>query len=168
MIIKYNHLLGREWVHGEQDCYTLLQDMYRDNLGLELTNYARPTDWWTQGMDLYTENFAKEGFFKVSLEDQEPHQLDVFMISIPDPRCFKNVVNHCAVYVGDGLVVHHLGMRLSECTRYRGYLSRYTSYVIRHNLGPKLLGSSRVSPQVLDLMTLIPLEKQRGLLNVSN
>lgn len=166
MKIKYQHLLGREWVHGDQDCYTILQDIYKDNLGVLLTNYARPTDWWVHGLDLYTENFRKEGFEMIDLNDQEPQLLDVFMICIPDGRCLKNVVNHCAVYVGDGLVVHHLGQRLSECTLYRGYLKRYTSYVIRHTAGPKVLGDPRKPPGTVDMMALMLPEKRRLLEDV--
>jgi cell wall-associated NlpC family hydrolase len=28
-----------------RDCYELGRDFFRDNFGIELTNYARPHDW---------------------------------------------------------------------------------------------------------------------------
>lgn len=167
MIIKYEHLLGKQWVHGTQDCYTIAQQIFKDNLGIELTNYARPTDWWIQGLNLYAENFRKEGFEVVDCKEDDIQLLDVFMICIPDGRCLRNVINHCAIYVGDGKVVHHLGKRLSECTLYRGYLKRYTSYIIRHKEGPKIRDPKMVTTGTQDLMSLILPHKRRELEDAS-
>lgn len=134
--IKVDHLLGLEFIHGVQDCYTMLQNVFKDNLGIELSNYARPDNWWIQeGMDLYRENFKNEGFITVNFNDNlsDLQPFDVALIAIPDPRKpGVMVINHCAIYLGEGKVIHHrLGMR-SERKNYSGALRNLTCMVIRH------------------------------------
>ena len=132
--IKYKHLLGREFVHGITDCYSLARDLFKDNNIVELTNYARPSDWWIKDYDLYVENFSKEGF--VVMDDLNPRDfrpMDVFLIAIPDPRCRDKIrTNHCAIYLGDGKIIHHRLGQLSAVTQYRGPLRNWTTHVLRH------------------------------------
>lgn len=131
MKIKYDHLLGIPFEQGKSDCYSHLQKMYFDNLGLKLTDYARPNDWWLyESMDLYKDNFKKEGF---QIVDGEVQVMDVFLISIPDPRMPKrSVVNHAAIYIGEGYITHHLLGRMSEKLLYRGAMRNLTVMTLRH------------------------------------
>lgn len=168
MQIKYEHLLGHEFVHGSRDCYDILCRLYKDNLGIELRNYARPNDWWIQeGMDLYKDNFEKEGFqiiedFKLS----EVRPFDVFLIALPDLRDRAVTrTNHCAIYVGDGKVLHHRLGKLSETTYYRGALKNFTTCVIRHK---DVLDYTQDNIKELNLMDYILPHKRLELEQVLN
>lgn len=132
--IIYDHLLGKPFVQGVNDCYSILRSVLKDNFDIRLSNYARPDDFWIQGMNLYEENFKKEKFISVtdiSLIDIKI--MDVMLVAIPDARLPSVVVtNHCAIYVGDGQVIHHPYQRFSTKSPYRGALKNFTVKILRH------------------------------------
>ena len=155
--LRYDHLLGKSFEHGKQDCYTILADLFKDNLNVTLTAYARPDDWWIDDdmdLDLYRQNYEREGFQLVDMQHvRDLRILDVALISIPDPRNPKRtVINHCAIYVGEGMVVHHPYGRFSEKSRYAGGLKNFTSMIIRHRDVPDLEVRKE---QKLDLMSMM-------------
>jgi cell wall-associated NlpC family hydrolase len=55
--------VGREFVFGVVDCYTLCRDWYNREFGLNLNDYDRRDKFWLRGENLYLDNFAKEGFY---------------------------------------------------------------------------------------------------------
>lgn len=159
--LRYKHLLGRPFKMGEYDCYRILMDVYKDNLNIQLTDYVRPTDWWlTDGLDFYKQHYPAEGFRALNdftVSDLRP--FDVLLIAIPDPRNMKKVVtNHCAIYLGDGQILHHRMGYLSCVEEYRGTLRNLTTHVIRHKDVPPNLGKNATTK--LDLMELIPPHKR--------
>jgi proteasome lid subunit RPN8/RPN11 len=105
-------LVGREWSHGVLDCYALVRDWFRDERGVELPN-------------LYLENFAQAGFFPVDADELKVG--DCFLMQVASP-----VPNHAAVYLGDGLILHHLQGRLSSRDVYGGYWQKVTTHILRH------------------------------------
>lgn len=153
MMLKYKHLEGRRGEHGVLDCYSLIRDFYRDNFEIELSDYARPDDWWHHGMDLYMENFRKEGFEPV---DDDPRPGDLFLIAVQ-----TEVACHAAVYIGDGKILHHLIGRMSRVETYRGYWRQNTLAHIRHKDVPHI----QEEPRKLDIMDQLPAHKRR-MLNV--
>ncbi|TXH06674.1 MAG: peptidase P60 [Rhodocyclaceae bacterium] len=118
-------LVGREWSHGVLDCYSLVRDWFRIERSIELPNFARFDDWWTRGENLYLENFAQAGFAVIDPCDLQPG--DCFLMQVASP-----VPNHAAVYLGDGLILHHLQGRLSSRDVYGGYWQKVTTHVLRH------------------------------------
>jgi proteasome lid subunit RPN8/RPN11 len=116
-------LIGREFVHGVLDCYSLCRDYYA-TIGLNLSDYERDMDWWLNGGDLYRKYFAAEGFVEVF---DEPRQHDAFLMQLGSP-----VPNHAAVYIGDGLILHHVMHRLSSRDVYGGMWRRATCTHLRH------------------------------------
>jgi cell wall-associated NlpC family hydrolase len=42
------------------------------------------------------------------------------------------VSNHCAVYLGDNLILHHINKRLSSRDVYGGYWLKNTTQALRH------------------------------------
>ncbi|MCS6766645.1 MAG: C40 family peptidase [Candidatus Protistobacter heckmanni] len=118
-------LVGRQWSHGVLDCYALVRDWFRQERGITLPNFARFDDWWKRGENLYLENFAAAGFAAVDAEDLQPG--DCFLMQVASP-----VPNHAAVYLGDGLILHHLQGRLSSRDIYGGYWQKVTTHILRH------------------------------------
>lgn len=117
-------LEGRRFVHGEIDCYTLCKDWYEREMGLTLPNFEREDEWWNKGQDLYKDNFAKAGFVQVF---DAPKRGDGILMQVR-----SDVMNHAAVYLGDGTIIHHLPNRLSSRDLYAGYFLQITRMVVRH------------------------------------
>lgn len=127
-------LVGREFVFGVLDCYTLIQDYYRRELALTLPDFDREDGFWEtkrladgsvqRGRELYLEGFAEAGFVEVT---SQPQLHDVILMQVA-----SEVVNHGAVYIGDGLILHHLYGRLSCRDPYGGYWLRHSVKLLRH------------------------------------
>ena len=117
--------VGREFVHGVVDCYTLVRDWYAREYGIQLRDYDRRDQWWDHGENLYVENFQKEGFHKIPVE--EVCQGDLILMNLVSP-----VPNHAAIYMGDQQVLHHVQGRLSSRDVYGGYYGKSTACALRH------------------------------------
>jgi len=90
-----------------------------------LVGFVRFDDWWKRGENLYLENFAQAGFFQVDADELKVG--DCFLMQVASP-----VPNHAAVYLGDGLILHHLQGRLSSRDVYGGYWQKVTTHILRH------------------------------------
>lgn len=152
MILTYEHLLGRGFEHGKQDCYSLVRDFYQDNFGLTLTDYARPDDWWWSGLNLYADNFHTEGFRVVDDHPRDYRPADLFLIAVK-----SEVPNHAAIHLGDGRILHHFYGRFSEVIPYKGIWRNNTTAVIRHKDVPDL----RKALHQVDLREFLPAHKRR-------
>ncbi|UYZ93212.1 C40 family peptidase [Moraxella bovis] len=60
-------LLGRNYIHGVQDCYAIVRDFYRREFGVDLPDFERTDAWWEiEGHEpLYENNFKTAGFVEV-------------------------------------------------------------------------------------------------------
>jgi proteasome lid subunit RPN8/RPN11 len=126
-------LEGREFFHGVLDCYSLCQDYYAWELGIQLPHFERPDNWWEEKdgvipSSLYMDNFEKAGF---RIIDTPPKKNDGLIIQYA-----AKVANHAAVYLGDEIMLHHLMRQLSRKTVYGGYWLKNTIAVVRHNSFP--------------------------------
>jgi proteasome lid subunit RPN8/RPN11 len=118
-------LLGREFAYGVLDCYTLVRDWYSEH-GIELPKYDhRSFGWWDRGENLFFERFESAGFIKITME--ELRHGDAVLMNISG-----KVSNHCAVYLGDNLILHHINKRLSSRDVYGGYWLKNTTQALRH------------------------------------
>ena len=118
-------LIGREFCYGVLDCYALAQDWYAEH-GVMLPDVDRKHfGWWDQGENLFVENFARCGFEAVPLA--ELREGDAVLMQIRGP-----VPNHCAVYLGNNVLLHHLTKRLSSREVYGGYYLKHTTHALRH------------------------------------
>jgi cell wall-associated NlpC family hydrolase len=120
-------LEGRTFTHGVLDCYTLAQDWYRREWGLELPDFEREDGWWERGkgLDLYRDGLIEAGFAVVNTT--EPQRGDGLLM-----RVVSHVENHSAVYLGDGMMLHHLYGQLSRRERWDWNWQRRTSCIVRH------------------------------------
>ena len=109
-------LLNREYRFGEQDCWTLIVDYYKQELGIDIPKYTFEDDWWEKGIDYYTMFESSFGFEKVS----SPEKNDIIIISM-----MSEIPNHFGIYLGDDTFMHHAVDRLSCRESIYGVWSRY-------------------------------------------
>lgn len=117
-------LIGREFVHGVQDCYSLIKDYY-GRCGITLGEYHREDEWWNKGKDYYLDNYGKEGFIQIAPEDVQIGDLILMQIESP-------TTNHAAIMYEDNVILHHLYGRKSCLGVYGGYWRERTTRVLRH------------------------------------
>jgi cell wall-associated NlpC family hydrolase len=117
--------VGRQFVHGIIDCYTLCRDWYNKEWNLNLRDYERRDEWWYKGENLYLDNFKKEGFHEIKVSDLVVG--DALLMQLQSP-----VPNHAAIYLGDNVVLHHVQGRLSSRDVYGGYYQKVTAKALRH------------------------------------
>lgn len=155
--------LGRPFVWGKSDCFTLAQDIYRENYGIELTNYARYEGWEYDGNDWFTEYFEREGFRSVPYTNvyKEVREGDVLLMAIYNTSQGRGsgVANHCAVYVGNGLMAHHMYGKPSELRRFN------TGNAVLHLIRHKDITPQEKPVEKVDFMDMLPKRKQEILRN---
>jgi len=114
-------LIGRQFMHGVADCYTLVRDCFRlgrDGMAaqdmpdwpyppIELPEFPRDDDWWNLGQNLYEDALAPLGFKPISVDQVRPG--DGFLMKVRSDK-----LNHAGVVVGNDLILHHLPTRLSR------------------------------------------------------
>ncbi|EBP7191379.1 phage tail protein, partial [Salmonella enterica] len=88
------HLTGRQFEHGVTDCYTLFRDAYH-LAGIDMPDFDREDDWWSQGKSLYLDHLEATGFYRVDPEDAQPGDVLICCFGSPTP-------NHAAIYCGNG------------------------------------------------------------------
>jgi len=118
-------LVGRKWSHGVLDCYAIIRDYYKMERGIELLNFDRSDEWWNRGENLYLENFGKAGFREITQDELD--ESDVILMRINSP-----VPNHGAIYLGDGVILHHVHGRLSTRDVFGGYWLKNTACFLRY------------------------------------
>lgn len=128
-----NHLTGREFVHGSQDCYGLIRDFYIDIFNIQLPDYARPDNWWNQGMDLYRDHYIEEGFEVIHCHPKDWWIGDIILMAI-----FSPIPCHAGIYLGRNLMLHHFIGRRSNIEQYKGRWRTSTTGIYRHRDTHKL------------------------------
>lgn len=118
-------LIGRRFVHGIIDCYALVRDWFRINRNITLPDFERQDGWWEGEEELYLNNFRKAGFQPVT--DGSLNIGDGILMQVQSQR-----VNHAAVYIGNGRIIHHLYGKLSCEGIYGGYWQERTRIIVRH------------------------------------
>jgi proteasome lid subunit RPN8/RPN11 len=115
--------VGREFVHGITDCYSIWRDYYSRELGIEMIDYERGFEWWLKGDDLYEDNYRAAGFVEVT--DLKKH--DIILMKVASP-----VQNHAAIYIGDNIILQHITGKISSKDVYGGYWRKVTTKILRH------------------------------------
>lgn len=118
-------LIGREWTWGVTDCWSLVRDFYAEQ-GILLPDWKRPLTYAQfEGDPLFERHWAEAGFKQVSEDDLQ--EGDAIFMSLSGTG-----LNHVGVYLGDQLMLHHLGPnRLSSRDLYGGYWQKATGWVGR-------------------------------------
>ena len=146
-MLKYKHLEGLEFDLARQNCYTIVRQFYLDNYGIELTDYACPTNWWNADLDLYAKLSSVEGFSAVHSHPRDWLPGDLIIMAIQ-----SSTGNHAAVILDNGEILHHLVGQRSCVTAYGGMFRNTTVAVYRHRDVPL---QSR-STALLDIREVLP------------
>lgn len=118
-------LLEREFCDGSLDCYALVRDYYAEKRQIALKDYPRPKNWEIEGNSIIVDNFRDCGFVEVPASELQIGDVLVMQIGAAIP-------NHCAIYVGDNKILHHVRGRLSGHDVYGEYWRRVTTHTLRY------------------------------------
>ncbi len=119
-------LIGREWVWGVTDCWSLVRDWYKEEQNIQLIDYERnitPEEFIKNPL---FEKYAKDTGFVELEQSQALQKGDVLLMSILHPT-----LNHVAIFLGD-MVLHHLADRLSCREPYSMWLQKCTGKRYRY------------------------------------
>lgn len=116
--------LNRKFEIGHNDCYSLVRDYYREELGIKLRNYYRDQSWFVGEKNLFDELFEECGFIKV--DDLKENDCILFKINN------KIYSNHIGVYLGNNKFLHHPIRNNSEIIELNGLYKNNINYFIRH------------------------------------
>jgi proteasome lid subunit RPN8/RPN11 len=119
-------LVGRRFIYGAFDCYSLIRDFYREEMKLPLPEITRPRfGWWNTGeVDPFMDGAKACAMVPVD----SPEYGDVLLFS----HGRYPVVNHVAIFLGGNEILHHMVLRLSGCANYDQNYRDMTVKVLRH------------------------------------
>lgn len=117
--------VGRPYVYGTLDCYTVVIDWYMREFGIKLNNYDTKQGWWANDQNLYLENYPKEGF--VEVRDMPVQHGDVFLLQVR-----SEVPNHAVIWLKGGTILHHPQDRLSRIDPWTGFWAQHAVAHLRH------------------------------------
>lgn len=118
-------LIGRPFVGNVTDCYELVRGHFWQKLGIKLRSFPRDFEWWTVEPKLIEDGFAQAGFVPIPPRDAQPN--DGLCIRLPG----HGAVNHCAVLLENGLMLHHLRDQLSKREPWSSPWRHLTRSVVR-------------------------------------
>lgn len=134
MTLSYEQHLGRDYVDGRVHCYQLVRDTYRDSFGIELRDYAIPSNWNSDELDLIGMIHEREGFEKLpdwSVKTLRPGDILCIAVGRSNP-------NHLLIYVGANKLIHHPLNQLSREEPWHNCWQMTACYVLRHPAVPDL------------------------------
>ena len=119
-------LIGRQWVWGVTDCWSLVRDYYKEQHNIQLLDYQRPTTPQDFLNNPLFEQYAQRTGFRELNKDEKLQKGDVLLMSILHPT-----LNHVAIFLGDE-ILHHLADRLSTREPYNEWLLKCTGKRYRY------------------------------------
>jgi len=123
----YNRdLIGRQFIRGVNDCYSILRDYYRQDLKINLNDYIRDDDIF-DGKNDFIMKHAEDAGFRV-LEGRsviKKNDVLVFKHFGPYPR-------HLGVFVGNSRFLHQPCSNLSCVDLLAGDWQKRLKFILRH------------------------------------
>ncbi len=119
-------LIGRHWVWGITDCWSLVRDWYKETKGIILRDWDRPTTPEEFIADPMFERCAWRTGFRQLRPEEKLQNGDLLFMSI-----MATGLNHVAIFL-DGDVLHHLADRISCKEPYNQWLLKCTGMRLRY------------------------------------
>ena len=119
-------LLGRQWVWGITDCWSLVRDWYKEEKNIKLRDWERPVTLEDFIKNTMFERCASKTGFRKLRPDEKIENGDLLFMSIQ-----SSGLNHVAIFL-NGDVLHHLSDRLSCIEPYSEWLLKCTGGSYRY------------------------------------
>lgn len=98
-------LIGREYQFGKLDCFEAMRDwLAKEDIHIP-PREPFEDDWWTQGLDYFTEENIKNWNHE-KVDTLQKNDVLIFTIR-------NKIANHCGVYLGNDIFFHHAENRIS-------------------------------------------------------
>jgi proteasome lid subunit RPN8/RPN11 len=118
---KKEPLLGKEYQFGKNDCYSLVRDYYKE-LDIDLPTIPFEDDFWLKGINYFDD--LQDAFGFVTVDEPQEHDMIIFNV-------ISDIPNHCGVYLGEDIFMHHAVDRLSCRESLHSFWGRYVTRYIR-------------------------------------
>jgi proteasome lid subunit RPN8/RPN11 len=118
-------ILQRHFFYGVWDCYGLCRDYIRTTMNITPPNRARDFLFWYKGIAFMENEMTDMPFIPIDLDKIQPNDFILYNIK------GTTYVNHCGVYLGDG-VLHHLYGQVSRKLPTSDFI-QYARKAVRHN-----------------------------------
>jgi proteasome lid subunit RPN8/RPN11 len=113
----------RKFVWGVFTCYQLYRDWWKQERGVILPTWPMHEDFVQRGMDIFTDYREKVGLTDLGKTDISNLQVGDMLLG----KLRGSFPNHCGIYVGNDLMLHHPPTGVSGTTE----LLRWWPYVER-------------------------------------
>ena len=124
-------ILERPFIHGINDCYSLIRDYYYNEFKITLNEIPRNWEWWapesSQSESLYIKYFKEQGFQLLDSNTKKQHG-DIVVMCIRSHRG----PNHAGIYLNEEKILHHLsGNKAVDRGRipYTSYIGSWHKYI---------------------------------------
>ena len=119
----YKSLVGRQWLYGKFDCYTIVRDYYK-LLGIIMPDYERPKDLITSD-SIFLDQAKNCNFKQIDFEERSKDDVLIMKLGTKNPM-------HAAIFLGDNTILHQKYESLSCTENYSVYYRRSTKAVFRY------------------------------------
>jgi proteasome lid subunit RPN8/RPN11 len=93
--------LGKKFNIKTDNCYTLLQDYFKNELGIILKNYSLDENWYEKNPKIIENNFKQNGFIQKDINDIKKNDVILFdLLESGNPH-------HIGIYLGDNNFLHN-------------------------------------------------------------
>lgn len=140
-------LLGLPYIPEVNDCFQMGRKYFATQ-GIEIRDYAFPSDFWDYEDDMYRRLFKREGFYEVDPDDWVPQGDDVLFVA---GSVRVNFPTHLGILQDDNKVLHHYTGRFSELDDFKG-IWRRPLMILRHESKRE----KTIKPKVTDITELMP------------
>tara|TARA_Y100001937_G_scaffold103699_1_gene143041 strand:- start:464 stop:841 length:378 start_codon:yes stop_codon:yes gene_type:complete len=120
----YQSLIGREWIYGKFDCWSIIMDYYSKK-GIKLPDHERPKDLITLDKSMYLERMPQMGFIKIDFDSRKSDDILVMKLGTKTPM-------HGAIYLLGDRILHQKYESISCIENYNAYYRRNTKAVFRY------------------------------------
>ena len=95
--------MGRKFIWGVFHCWQLYRDWFRQERGILLPTWACEDDFITNDNDMFSIHRESVGMLDLGKPDISELQIGDMLLG----KLQGGFPNHCAVFIGDDLLLHH-------------------------------------------------------------